>query len=210
MLIVGLGNPGKQYENTRHNIGFMVIDRLAERHNLTFREQFKGLYASETINGEKCHFLKPLTYMNLSGEAVGELCRYFKIAPEDVWVIYDELDFSYGIMKMRKDGSPGGHNGVKSIIQHLGTEFFMRFRMGIAGMHRSKIRGHTADYVLAPFTSSERESLDGFISHCGDAVEYAIKEGFSKAMTEFNRYAKEEEKKRKAAALEAEKNSLNE
>lgn len=202
MLIVGLGNPGKQYENTRHNIGFMVLDRLTEWYNLTFREQFRGLYASETIHGEKCHFLKPLTYMNLSGEAVGELCRYYKIPPEDVWVVYDELDFPYGILKLRQNGSAGGHNGIKSIMLHLGTEEFKRFRMGIAGMHRSKIRGHTADYVLAPFTAIERETLDEYISHGGDAVKHALAMGFSKAMTDFNRYAKEAEQKLKAEAEE--------
>ncbi|MDR2869434.1 MAG: aminoacyl-tRNA hydrolase [Deferribacteraceae bacterium] len=199
LYIIGLGNPGKQYEHTRHNIGFMVLDKLAERNGLTFREDFKGLYATGMIAGEKCHFLKPQTYMNLSGEAVGELCRYFKATADEVCVVYDELDFSYGVLKLRKNGSAGGHNGIKSLIQHLGTEDFARFRMGIAGMHRSKISGHTADYVLAQFTGIERETLDEFTTRGAEAIEMAAKEGFTKAMNEYNKLAKEMEAKIKAA-----------
>jgi PTH1 family peptidyl-tRNA hydrolase len=191
MLIIGLGNPGKQYELSRHNIGFMVLDRLAERHNLVWREAHKGLYATAQIAGTKCHFLKPQTYMNLSGEAAGDLCRYYKLGADAVHVVYDELDFPYGTLKLKVGGSAGGHNGIKSLIQHLGTDSFARVRMGIAGMHRAKIRDHMADYVLAAFTSVEQETLDEFVTLGAEAVEMAVQEGFTKATAKFNQRAKE-------------------
>src|SRR3954453_13317332 len=152
-LIVGLGNPGKQYDQTRHNIGFTVIDELAKRFHIDLDQtKFKGLYGSTIINGEKIFLLKPLTYMNLSGESIGPFMDYFQIDLDDLLVIYDDLDLPVGKIRLRQKGSAGGHNGIKSAIAHLGTQQFNRIRMGIG---RPSVPMSISDYVLGRFTVEE-------------------------------------------------------
>lgn len=187
MLIVGLGNPGKKYENTRHNIGFMVLDKIAEITRGSWKSGFKGEYAIVNIEGANHYLLKPHTYMNLSGESVGEITRYYKIPTDKMLIAHDELDFEFGRLKLRKGGSPAGHNGIKSVIQHTGTEMFYRLRMGIAGMPRSSIRGSTADYVLAPFTLTEQETLDRFVIEGAEAAIDCAVIGVEKAMLKYNK-----------------------
>lgn len=156
-LIVGLGNPGKEYEQTRHNAGFMVMDALADDLGVSINQvKFKGLYTKTKIKGEDVVLLKPTTYMNLSGEAVGEVMRFFKIDVEDLLVIYDDLDLPTGKLRIRDKGSAGGHNGIKSIIQHVGTQNFKRIRVGI---DKSSIIP-VVDYVLGKFTSEEMVALN--------------------------------------------------
>src|SRR5437868_4206745 len=153
-LIVGLGNPGKQYDQTRHNIGFAVIDELAHRFHISLDQaKFKGIYGSTMVNGEKVFLLKPLTYMNLSGESIGPLMDYFQIDLEDLLVIYDDLDLPVGKIRLRQKGSAGGHNGIKSTISHLGTQEFNRIRIGI---DRPQQGMSIPDYVLGKFPEQEQ------------------------------------------------------
>lgn len=177
LLVVGLGNPGDKYMDTRHNIGFMLLDSM----NLDFKEGFKGLYAKENISGTSVYFLKPLTYMNLSGESVGEMARYFDIEPSNVLVVHDDLDMEYGKIKFRKKGSAGGHNGIKSIISHLSTEEFPRLKMGIG-----KSQGSTSRYVLNTFNSDEKKSLSEFIDLGKKALFSFLNEGMKDAMNQYN------------------------
>src|SRR3954453_19976251 len=152
-LIVGLGNPGKQYDQTRHNIGFTVIDELAKRFHIDLDQtKFKGLYGSTIINGEKIFLLKPLTYMNLSGESIGPFMDYFQIDLDDLLVIYDDLDLPVGKIRLRQKGSAGGHNGIKSTVAHLGTQEFNRIRIGI---DRPNNGMKVPDYVLGRFSEKD-------------------------------------------------------
>ena len=156
-LIVGLGNPGKQYDQTRHNIGFIVIDELVHRFQIALDQtKFKGIYGSTIINGEKIFLLKPLTYMNLSGESIGAFMDYFQMDLEDLLVIYDDLDLPVGKIRLRQKGSAGGHNGIKSAIAHLGTQQFNRIRVGI---NRPSNGMAIADYVLGRFAKDEQEMI---------------------------------------------------
>ena len=156
-LIVGLGNPGKQYELTRHNVGFICLDALAEKYNLVFKmdSSFNAMVAIANIGGEKCVFVKPQTYMNLSGEAVGKILKYYKINITDMLVIYDDMDISIGALRLREKGSAGGHNGIKNIIAHVGTQEFKRIRVGIS----SKANIDAKDYVLGRFSKEEQITL---------------------------------------------------
>lgn len=154
-LIIGLGNPGKEYENTRHNVGFMVIDNYLDTKDIIWQQKFKSLYTTLTINNEKVYFLKPQTYMNLSGEAVQEIMHYFKILPKDVLIIQDDLDLPLGKHRLKINSSAGGHNGIKSIINCLGTNSFARLKIGIQTPHNS----NTKDYVLSHFNETELEIL---------------------------------------------------
>jgi PTH1 family peptidyl-tRNA hydrolase len=183
--IVGLGNPGRQYESTRHNIGFMVIDRLAQRWNITIgQEKHRSLIGEGwTPGGEKVALIKPMTYMNLSGEAVRSFMDYRKAALEDLLVIYDDLDTPFGKLRLRYQGSSGGHNGIRSIIQHAGTERFNRIRVGIS---RPPAGVDVAHYVLSPFSKDERMSLDELLDKACDAAEAAVAGPFEKAMAKFN------------------------
>ncbi|HHY75098.1 MAG TPA: aminoacyl-tRNA hydrolase [Bacillus bacterium] len=182
--IVGLGNPGKNYEKTRHNVGFMVIDELCRRWNLPLnKEKFKGIYGMGTINGEKVILLKPLTYMNLSGEAIRPLLDYYDIDIEDLIVIYDDLDLPTGKIRLRTKGSAGGHNGIKSAIQHLGTQNFNRLRMGI---DRPKNGMQVVDYVLGVFSEEERPDITEAITKAADACEKWLSTSFLEVMNEFN------------------------
>ncbi|MBB5325845.1 PTH1 family peptidyl-tRNA hydrolase [Anoxybacillus tepidamans] len=183
-LFVGLGNPGKEYEQTRHNVGFMVIDELAKRWNLSYNQaKFNGLFASHIISGEKVILCKPLTYMNLSGECVRPLIDYYKIDIDDVVVIYDDLDLPVGKIRLRMKGSAGGHNGIKSLIQHLDTDQFKRIRLGIG---RPQNGQKVTDYVLGRFTKEEEHDIQQAIMRATDACEKFVTSPFLQVMNEYN------------------------
>lgn len=169
-LIAGLGNPGRQYEKTRHNMGFDTIDELIDRHRIPQGGiAHKAMYGKGMIAGEKVLAVKPLTYMNLSGESLREWVNYYKLDPEtEMIVIYDDIDLEPGQIRIRKKGSAGGHNGIKSIIAQLGTQNFYRIKVGVG----AKPRGwDLADYVLGRFSSDERIAVDKAICDAADAVE---------------------------------------
>lgn len=183
-LIVGLGNPGKQYEKTRHNIGFQVVERLSERLNIPVNQgKFKGLYGSGHVRGEKVVLLKPLTYMNLSGESIRQVVDYFDVDTEDIIVIYDDLDLPVGKIRLRQKGSAGGHNGIRSTIQHLGTQEFNRIRVGI---NRPQNGQSVSDYVLSNFSKEEQEMITEVANKCAEACEAALERPFLQVMNEFN------------------------
>ncbi|MGM7637421.1 aminoacyl-tRNA hydrolase [Bacillus sp. Hm123] len=183
-LIVGLGNPGSKYEGTRHNIGFDIIDELAERFQTPLTEaKHKGVYAVVRKGTEKMILLKPLTYMNLSGESIGEVMRYYNIDVEDLLVIYDDLDLPVGKIRLRQKGSAGGHNGIKSTIAHVGTQQFNRIRIGI---DRPTPPMKVSDYVLGRFTAEEQASMKSVITTSVDAVEAWIDQPFLEVMNKFN------------------------
>ena len=184
-LLVGLGNPGTQYENTRHNVGFLVADELAERQNAPIqRLKFKALTNLLTISGEKVLVMKPVTYMNLSGEAVRPAADFYKIPPEHIIVISDDTALDVGKLRIRKSGSAGGHNGLKSIIQHLGTDQFPRIRVGVGKKPHPDY--DLADWVLGKFQGEDQKGIAAAVERCADAVECYIKEGPDRAMNKFN------------------------
>lgn len=183
-LIIGLGNPGKQYEHTRHNIGFDCIDALAKKWDAPLNQmKFNGMYASVHRPEGKVILLKPLTYMNLSGESVRPLMDYFDIALEDIIVIYDDLDLETGKLRLRQKGSAGGHNGIKSLIQHLGTQEFNRIRVGIS---RPPSGMKVADYVLAKFSKEDAATIEKAVEKTVAAVEASLSKKFLDVMSEFN------------------------
>lgn len=184
-LIVGLGNPGKKYEKTRHNVGFQVIDLLAERWECEhYDTAFQGELVKCSAQGKKVLLLRPQTYMNLSGSSVAACAKYYKIPTSNVWVIHDDLDLPIGSLRLREGGSSGGHNGVQSIIESLGTRDFTRFRLGIG-----RPNGPTPieEYVLQPFTASEKDATQDTIQRTADAVEASLKDSPQKAMNVYNR-----------------------
>ncbi|MDE7263662.1 MAG: aminoacyl-tRNA hydrolase [Anaeroplasmataceae bacterium] len=171
-LIVGLGNPGLQYEQTRHNVGFMVLDALADKHNAPFRlePKLKGMLASITLQGNKAMLLKPMTYMNLSGESVRAVMQYYKIAVEDILIISDDLDSHNGRVRLRSEGSAGGHNGHKNIIAHLGTENYKRIKIGIG---RSAVIP-VIDWVLQKFSADEFIEIEAAKNKAVQAIDEFI------------------------------------
>lgn len=182
-LIVGLGNPGKEYENTRHNVGFMVMDRLADVLNVSISSsKFKGEYVKLKYNGEDIILLKPMTYMNSSGESVIQVMKYFKIDVNDLLVIYDDLDMPVGKLRLRENGSAGGHNGMKNIISHVGTQSFKRIRVGIDKHPRIKV----VDYVLGHFNKDEQPLIDEGIENAVKAIETYLQKDFTAAMNAYN------------------------
>lgn len=184
-LLVGLGNPGTQYENTRHNVGFLVADELAERQNAPIqRLKFKALTNLLSISGEKVLVMKPVTYMNLSGEAVRQAVDFYKIPPERVLVVSDDTALAVGRLRIRKGGSAGGHNGLKNIIQHLGTDQFPRVRVGVGEKPHPDY--DMADWVLGKFQGEDKKVIDGAVKRAADAVECLLKEGPDRAMNRFN------------------------
>lgn len=188
-LIAGLGNPGRQYEKTRHNMGFDTIDELIDRHRIPQGGiAHKAMYGKGMIAGEKILAVKPLTYMNLSGEAIREYVNYYKMDPEtELIVIYDDIDLEPGQIRIRKKGSAGGHNGIKSIIAQIGTQNFYRIKVGVG----AKPKGwDLADYVLGRFSPEERELVDKAICDAADAVEMILKDGIEAAMNHYNGAAK--------------------
>lgn len=184
--IVGLGNPEKKYENTRHNIGFDVIDALAEKYSIAVREKgYKALFGKGVIDGQRVILVKPQTYMNLSGESVREVTDYYKIdAEEELIVISDDIALEVGTIRIRKKGSAGGHNGLKNIIQHLGTENFKRIRMGVGEKPKE---WDMVDYVLGHFSEEERKLMDKSIAEAVKAVEIMMTEGADAAMNAFSK-----------------------
>ena len=183
-LVVGLGNPGEKYSDTRHNIGFLIVDRLARRHDIVVdRIKNKSLIGKGIVTGERVMMAKPQTFMNLSGEAVKPLFSYIDIETEDVIVIHDDLDLDFGRIRIKSGGGHGGHNGIRSIISHLGSREFIRVRVGIG---KPPPRWNVSDYVLSPFSADEREYLHHILEKSADAVEAIINDGALKAMNRFN------------------------
>lgn len=183
-LIVGLGNPGKEYEETRHNIGFKVIDELSKNLQIPLNEtKFKGLFGKGNINGTQVILLKPMTYMNLSGEAVGALMNFYKIPTDELLVIYDELDLPVGKIRLRYKGSAGGHNGIKSIIQHIGTQEFNRIRIGIDRPERGM---PVANYVLSKFKKEDLPVMQEMVEKSAKACEEWIEKPFLEVMNIYN------------------------
>lgn len=184
-LVVGLGNPGPKYEWTRHNMGFLVIDKLAERESIPVqRLKFKALTNTAVIGGRSVLLMKPTTYMNLSGEAVGQAARFYKIPPERVLVISDDVALPQGKLRVRRSGSAGGHNGLKNIIAHLGSDQFPRVKVGVGGKPHPD--SDMADWVLSPFTGQDRKAMEEAISRAADAVTLLLDKGVDQAMAKFN------------------------
>jgi len=183
-LIAGLGNPGPRYANTRHNIGFRVLDQLAARHNLTFsRTEQRAQVTAGTILGQRVLLAKPMTYMNLSGDSIAPLARFYKIAPERILIVCDDLDIPLGTLRLRKSGSSGGQNGMKHIIERLGTQDINRVRFGIG---RPPGRMDPADYVLTPFKGDEDILAAEVADRAVSAIEAWLTEGIEIAMTRYN------------------------
>lgn len=185
-LLVGLGNPEPKYDRTRHNIGFVAIDRLATIWGGTWKEQrkFQGLFTEVPLaKGETIKLLKPLTYMNLSGQSIRAVMDWYKLPPESVLVIYDDMDLPLGKIRLRLSGSAGGHNGMKSTIAHLGTDKFPRLRIGIGKANGDK---DTVSHVLGKFAPQEANLLNSVLQLVTDAVEVSLKDGLEKAMNIYN------------------------
>ena len=184
-IIAGLGNPGKQYEHTRHNVGFDTLDKLAEKYHIPIDTQkHKAVCGSGYIEGQKVILVKPQTYMNLSGESLREIIDFYKLNPaEELIVIYDDISLDVGQLRIRKKGSAGGHNGIKNIIAHLGTQEFPRIKVGVGD---KPPRMDLADYVLSRFSKEDREKMEQAFKDAADAVEVMITEGADAAMNRFN------------------------
>lgn len=182
ILIVGLGNPGKQYEQTRHNIGFDVIDYMANKYNIDVnREKFKGICGEGFIESKKVILLKPLTYMNLSGESIRELANFYKLEDDEIIVVYDDISLDIGRLRIREKGSAGGHNGIKSIIQNLGGDKFPRVKVGV-GQPKDNLVNH----VLGKFSKEDREHIEKVIPVVSDAIVEIVKNDAKESMNKFN------------------------
>lgn len=179
-LIVGLGNPGKEYKNTRHNVGFMVLDYILG--DVNWKSKFDGLYYEDNSNGEKVIYVKPTTYMNLSGNCVREYVNYYKIDKKDILVIHDDLDLSFGSYKLKKNSSAGGHNGIKSIINRLNSQEFARLKVGVS--HDRSV--DTKDYVLGNFSKQEKELFMEMQNIFNKIIESFIEYGIDKTMNVYN------------------------
>lgn len=182
---VGLGNPGGAYERTRHNVGFMALDGFAKKWGISWKENGKcrSIIGEGNIQGTKVYLLKPQTYMNLSGEAVRAFMDYFKAPLEEMTVLYDDLDTTFGQIRLRYQGSAGGHNGIKSIIQHAGTQTFNRIRIGIS---RPLPGTNIADYVLSNFRKEEFQQLEPLLDKVGDAMAHLLDNHFERTMAKYN------------------------
>lgn len=176
-LIVGLGNPGKEYENTRHNVGFMTVDALAEKYGFRgFKEKFDGLIAEGEIDGERTYLLKPLTFMNLSGNSVVKAANFYKILPENIIVIHDDMDLPVGKIKAKQGGGSGGHNGIKSVDAAI-TPNYNRIRIGIG--HAANGGKETVDFVLSRFSKADEKELLSNITTVCDTIEILLKKGIN-------------------------------
>lgn len=184
-LLVCLGNPGDKYENTRHNVGFMVANQIGEDKRCPIKKlKFKALTNIVTLGGEKVLVMKPITYMNLSGEAVGQAANFYKIPPDRILVVSDETALAVGRIRIRKGGSAGGHNGLKSIIQHLGTDQFPRMRMGVGEKPHPDY--DMADWVLGKFMGQDKKTIDEAVQRAAAAVDCIIEHGVDLGMNRFN------------------------
>ena len=184
-LVVGLGNPGSKYEWTRHNMGFLVIDELADRLDIPVKRlKFKALTNTAVLGGHSVLLMKPTTYMNLSGEAVGQAARFYKIPPERVLVISDDAALPQGKLRVRRSGSAGGHNGLKNIIAHLGTDQFPRVKVGVG--EKPHPDSDMADWVLGAFTGQDRKVMEEAVGRAADAVTVLLRHGVDQAMNSYN------------------------
>lgn len=184
-LIAGLGNPGPKYENTRHNAGFLAIDRLAKKHGADIQKmKFHALTGEITLAGERCLLLKPTTFMNLSGEAVEEAAHFYKIPPERILVLFDDISLEPGRLRIRRKGSDGGHNGVKSIIHCTGEDTFPRIKIGVGKKPHPDY--DLAAWVLSRFTKDDMTALEGALDRAADAAELIVSGKTDEAMNRFN------------------------
>ena len=182
-MIVGLGNPGKEYENTRHNIGFMIIDEYSKEYKINnFKTKYNGLFAKVYRNGEYFVLLKPLSFMNLSGTVVSKFANYFKIKPEDILVIHDDLDLPVGKIKIKSKGSSGGHNGIKSIIEYLKTEEFNHFKVGVGNNKNIENK----DYVLGKFSKKELDIYNKLFTFSSNIIDDFLDLNIDKVMSKYN------------------------
>lgn len=182
-IIAGLGNPGKEYAGTRHNVGYDTVEFLAEKHNAKLNKlKFNSVYGETNINGEKVMLVKPVTYMNRSGIAIDEILRFYKIPEENLIVIYDDIDIPAGALRIRPNGSPGTHNGMKSITEHVGNGNFPRVRIGIGRNPDMDL----ADYVLQRFSPVDRDKINPIIEKAAEAAAEIIKNGVDSAMQKYN------------------------
>lgn len=166
-LIVGLGNPGKKYERSRHNFGFMSLDNYLSRNNIKMSTKNRYEYTKENIYGEQVIFLKPLTFMNLSGEAVQEVMNFYKLHPDDIMIIYDDLDMEYGRIKIKKNSSSGGHNGIKNITNHLKTQKYIKVKLGINNESKKEVK----NFVLSNFSKEEEKKLEKIFSKTDEIID---------------------------------------
>lgn len=188
-LIIGLGNPGKEYEKTRHNAGFMALDQLMKNQEIALKNEpkFKAEIGNSSVEGQKIIVAKPQTYMNNSGEAVAAITQFYKIAPEDIFVIYDDLDLPLGQIRLRAEGGPGTHNGMKSIVQHLGSNKFPRIRIGIESRGATSPKEQdTSSFVLTPFNSEEKKAAIEGIKKAEKALIVALSDSLETAMNLYN------------------------
>lgn len=200
-VIVGLGNPGKKYENTRHNMGFITIDVISEKLGIKVDKlKFKSLVGETSFSGQKVMLVKPQTYMNLSGQAVREVMNFYKVPIENLIVIYDDIDINVGKLRVRKKGSAGTHNGMRDIIYQIQDENFPRIRVGIGTDRRIELR----DFVTGGFTKEEKPLLEDAVTKAAEAALSIITDGIDKAMNLYNvREKKEKDKEKNAEAAEA-------
>ncbi|NLK95090.1 MAG: aminoacyl-tRNA hydrolase [Clostridiales bacterium] len=181
-LIVGLGNPGIDYINTRHNIGFDAIDYIADKYNINInREKFKGVYGEGRIDNEKVILFKPTTYMNLSGEAIRLICDFYKIDNSNIIIIYDDISLDVGRLRIREKGSAGGHNGIKSIISNLNSDIFSRIKIGVGAP-----KGDLVKHVLGKFNGEDRKILNEILDIVNESVKVIINEDTKEAMNKYN------------------------
>ena len=183
-VIVGLGNPGPQYSETRHNIGFLLVDLLAEFYELQFRTKFQGLWTEGNVEGERVLFLKPQTFMNLSGRSVSDLCHFYKVHGDDLLIVHDDMDLPLGKLRLRNQGSAGGHNGIRSILTELGSEKFWRLKLGVG---RPPKEWDPARFVLSPFEENELALLDEVLGRAMKATHLWIKGEMDHAMNLYHR-----------------------
>ncbi|MCQ2749004.1 MAG: aminoacyl-tRNA hydrolase [Clostridia bacterium] len=190
-IIVGLGNPGKDYEHTRHNAGFDALDKLADKHNITIKtKKFQALIGDGIINGKRVILMKPQTFMNLSGNAVHEIANFYNLTSEDFIVMYDDIDLDVGSIRVRAKGSAGGHNGIKSIIANLGSDKFNRVRIGVGA---KKENSDLVDHVLGQMSKADRKEFDEALDKAVAAVEETLDNGITSAMNKFNEKKKKED-----------------
>lgn len=187
-LICGLGNPGREYERHRHNLGFQVVEALCRRHQVKLEQRkFDARIGQGQIGEERVLFLQPLTFMNVSGASVAAALRFYKIAPEQLLVVHDELDLPFGRLQLKRGGGAGGHNGLKSLIDSLGIDEFARLRFGIGKPDGPDAKDRVVGHVLSGFSSEEREALGDLIERAADAAEAWCRDGLASAMNQFNR-----------------------